>query len=250
MDGEDKNIQGYNIEEKESKALGLKVLAIEGVVLLIVGVGILVALNYSGIFPLSKIAPGLFGWLPVKQSTVSSQLRKEDGNKEKVFEAGNTKIFNCPVPNEFCNSGKPVVFEGNPSLLYDLPLDSFVNTISFYVQQSIPYNSNKLHGYSQTFVYNNNCYTASYLFLEDTKLESNLKAPFGANQHLANVNKSTFKVGQEKGNVLIQLQKRPVDAPLKAKEEIKSCTLVGKDKKDYGVYLKVDNEYLSNEVVN
>ena len=61
------------------------------------------------------------------------------------------------------------------------------------------------------------------------------------------INKEIFKVGENQASVLIQLQKRIIDAPLKAKEETKSCVLIGKEKKDYGTYEKLNAEYFNRQ---
>ncbi len=107
MDGGDRNIKGYNIEEKESKALGLKVLAIEGVVILILAAIILTTLNYLGIFSFSKLNP--FSPKPDNKEEKQVQSLVPITKPTNVPTPKILLSISCPVPRAQCSSGKAVV---------------------------------------------------------------------------------------------------------------------------------------------
>lgn len=58
--------KGFSYESPEEKRKGaFKILVIEIVVLIFVAFGILIALNYVGIFPIGRILPSIFSFIPV-----------------------------------------------------------------------------------------------------------------------------------------------------------------------------------------
>lgn len=214
------------------EVLGLEFLIIAFVVMLIFGF-----LNYLSIFPLYKMSPKLFGWLPtIAKSSAPKNITDNSHPKPTPFTATKVTIFTCPVASMYCNSGKSVSFQNNPSLLYKVPEGNITKTLSFYVLESKPLKVDTLTGFSQTFIYNNYCYTASYLYPTDAKLETIKEVPFGPNVPLATLGKLSYKNGDNEGNVLIQLQKRKIDKPLRAKHEVESCKLLTKEKQEYGSY--------------
>ena len=237
---------GYSQTPSDSTALA--VLGIELVLISLFVVIIFGVLNYLSIFPLSTLNPKLFGWLPTNnKSQAPIDFNKRSNLGPTPFTAPLVKIFTCPVTSIFCNGGISTKFENNPAMLYKVSEGSIAKTLSFYVLESKPYSAGDLKGFSQTFIYNNNCYTASYLFPSDAKLETIKEVPFGSGLPLATLGKQSYKNGANEGNVFIQLQKRKLAKPLIAKHEVESCELLTMEKKDYGSYENLNFDYFNRQ---
>lgn len=236
----------FSYSETTRDSTTFLILGVEFIVTIVVIAIIFGVLNYFSIFPLSSISPKLFGWLPTNnRSTVPKHLTNPNITP---FIAPKVTIFSCPVTSIYCGDGKSIKFNNNPALLYKTAEGSIVKTLSFYTLQSKPYNEGNLKGYSQTFIYNSFCYTASYLFPSDVRLEKIGEAPFGPNLPIATLGKQSYKNGENEGNVLIQLQKRKLAKPLEPRHETESCELLNLNKKDYGSYENLNTDYFNKEL--
>lgn len=106
-------------------------LVIEIIIIAIFAVGVLMALNYLGIFSLSKISPTLFGWLPVKNHEADKknliapdepayvELPSDEENFEKIYALASKKRVDeergyaiiWKDPNEI--EGRTILYDNN-----------------------------------------------------------------------------------------------------------------------------------------
>jgi len=237
MLGRKEKVEYTGVSAENTQKQAVIIVGVEIFIIFILSIGLLFVLNYFRIFPLSEMNPALFGLFPVKSITNEILVNQ-------------TEIFSCPVPLEFCDKGMEVEFNGEPALIYDIDSGSDVDTLSFYVLQTKKYALNSMHGFSQTFIYNNFCYTASYLFSSDSKLEPLDEFSLGPDAKLSVAGEEDFFIAGKRGNVLIQLQKRPLDQHLVAKKEVESCTLIDREKEEYGEYERLNNAFFGEKMQN
>lgn len=246
--GDNKN-EGFSyISPQIQKKNAFQALLIELIVIFGVIAVAFFILNSYGILTIGKILP-IFSFLNSEKKADERQNIPTPVPSNEIVGAPQVKIFSCPVAKEDCGKGIVENLASKPGILYKVAQGTSIKTLSFYVLESVPYKEtigkDELIGYSQTFIYNNMCYTATYLFPSDFEFTSIPSAPFGENVELGKATATKFTLAKNSGNVFIQLQKRPLDGPLQARKERESCNLVDRDKKDYGIYELLSDKYFN-----
>ncbi len=197
-------------------------------------------LNYFEILPISESFPFL-SFLPQSQR-ISQQTNFSPAP------TASSLIFSCPVPKEYCISAKEIVYNNNPALAYNLPQETqaktivpVVDSIPFVLQ---PYKKGNPIGFYQSHIYNNYCYTVTYTFPFDTKVRKITSVPLEKGSIIATVSSSFITLGEEKQNLILQIQKRPINPNTKAKPDFQRCPVINLNSKDFGEYLHIKKDML------
>ncbi|MCL5432660.1 MAG: hypothetical protein M1524_00905 [Patescibacteria group bacterium] len=194
-------------------------------------------LNYFNILSVSDAFPQYLGWLPRQTNTASKQA---ETSIAVPTSAQQKNSLACPVPESYCNSGKQITYNGNPALAYNLPQGVEITAI-YHVADSTPfvtqpYKLGNPIGFYQSFVFNNECYTATYTFSSTVPTEKINLLPLEKGASLATISADLSQIEGQNSNFILQLQKRQIDPKTANLPEDQRCIVTNLQPKDFGEY--------------
>jgi hypothetical protein len=222
--------------------LGLELLIVTVVVVLIFGV-----LNYFLIFPLSVMNPKLFGWLPtIAGSSIPKNIT--DNSKANVqitrtFKSMPVKLA-CPVIFTFCVNPQTITVDGHKALAYQLPPGSEIYEVSNIlttIEKKITSGTITGKAIYQSFIYDNSCYTVSYIFPKKVKLNQ-LNKPPRKGEVIGVIEKETNPSALRGSNLIITFQKRELDKSKLLESDEKRCSVENGVPSNFGEYQDVNPE--------
>lgn len=140
-------------------------------------------------------------------------------------------ILSCPVPKEYCNGGKEIIFEGTQALEFTLPNSTSITApelIVDYTTSSTTLDKTKFKVVYLSTILTETCY-AIILYLPQ-------------NSTLTKIDLLPLKKGEvivtASGKLVVQLQKRVLDPNTLDQPDYIRCPVTNLQQKDLGEYLQ------------
>lgn len=144
--------------------------------------------------------------------------------------------FACPVARDLCKQGKVSSLNNQPAISYNLPSatkvttpDAVIDSLQF---KASPYRPEDPIGLYQSFISGNDCYAFTYTISSDSTIEKIDLLPLAKGSTI-------ITTGTKQDNLIIQLQKRPMEPSL-TQPDFKRCSVVNLKPKDFGQYVEID----------
>ena len=150
----------------------------------------------------------------------------------------------CPLQGQNCSKvdTKVVTFQEKPAVGYKAPTSTkIVNPIKIVDSRQFilpPYTKNDPIGLNQSFIVGNICYTITYTVPNDSNISSVQMLPLKDGAQLISLGSEIIKLGKDDLNVLLQLQKRPLQ---QGKTDREKCPVYNLDPSKYGQYENINS---------
>lgn len=183
----------------------------------------ILTLNYLNIIPLSYLYPQQLGFLPHQNRSL---------------------IVSCPVPKEFCQLKKNTTYQRNPAIAFNVPSNTPLLTITkiidFQRHTIQPYKEENPRALFQTAILGNDCYTITYTVPFDTVVKKIDLLPIPEKSTIATASAKLIDVNQDKANLIIQIQKKPLDKATLGQPDFKRCSVEDLRQNNFGPFQSTD----------
>ena len=144
-------------------------------------------------------------------------------------------VFSCPIPKEYCNEGKEVIFDGKQALEYRLPQSSSITApelIVDYTTSATTFSKTKFKVIRLASISDQACYVITLHLPKDTTLLKNDLLPIKTGEAIATAS----------GKLVVQLQKRFLDPKTQGQPDYIRCPVTNLQQKDLGEYQKIASD--------
>ncbi len=152
-------------------------------------------------------------------------------------------VLKCPTPTG-CNQGKIITFENSPALGYQLPEKSNVVSVTKALDSrqfiQAPYTKDSPIGLNQSFIWGDSCYTITYTVPSDSVITPIIKLPIQNSFQIIQIGSDSIKLKDQSLNLVMQLQKRPLDKSTIGKADHVRCSVNNVWPTQYGSFEPIE----------